>query len=480
MRLTQLRLAIIAICVAAHASVSAHALQPTGTHPLAITHITVIDAESGQRLPDRTVLIDHDTIVSVRPAAAVTLPNGTRVVDGRGKFLIPGLIDTHVHLALFSPGERDSLRALGALLAHGVTSVRDAGAGGRDAWLIALRGMAKDSLSPRIYVSGMVAGRTIRRAGTDTRTFVQRLIALGVDGLKIRDGLTNDDIRVVLEEGVRAGIPVYGHTYDAVNRDHDEEYTLDVVRLGASGTMHIQGIPQRGANPPPPPPPGPRFGADNWQQWWLYYATGWLSTDARAEQTLIDTMVARHAWLEPTLITEDWITHADTYRAQWTNGRLPGSFDEVREGWPTFEGAELARYREAFTRMRDFVRRFRTAGGVVVTGTDCVPRCGYGLQDELRLLVLAGFSPAEALKAATVDAARVLGWGNRLGRVAPGQWADLVLLDADPLLDVANTRRVAGVVSDGRYLDRTALDALLARDRGERRSYQHHQARVRA
>ena len=196
---------------------------PAQQPPLAITHVTVIDAESGRQLPDRTVVIDHDTIASVGPAANVRLPNGTRVVDGQGKFLIPGLIDAHVHLALQRSGERDSLRALGAFLAHGVTGVREAGTGGREPWLLALRAMSKDSVSPRIYVSGMVAGRTIKRAGTDARTLARRLIALGVDGLKIRDGLTRDEIRAVVEEGARADIPVYGHTFDAVNRDRDDD-----------------------------------------------------------------------------------------------------------------------------------------------------------------------------------------------------------------------------------------------------------------
>jgi hypothetical protein len=460
-----MRRLVFATCVTASVGLPALALQPRATQPLAITHVTVIDVERGRRLPDRTVLIVADTIASVGPAASARLPNGTRVVDGHGKFLIAGLIDTHVHLALFAAGERDSVRALGALLAHGITGVRDAGAGGRDAWLIALRALVTDSVGPRIYVSGMVAGRTIKRSGTDTRTFVRQLVALGVDGLKIRDGLSNDDLRIVIEEGARAALPVYGHTFDAVNRDHDQEYTLDVVRLGVTGTMHVEGIPQRGTTPVPPPPPGPRFGPDNWQKWWLYHASEWLASDSLAEKTLIDTMVARHAWLEPTLVTEDWIANPDTYRAQWRKERLPGTFATFHEGWPTFEGAELAQFRRAFDRMGSFVRRFHAAGGVVVAGTDCVPRCGYGLQQELTLLVRSGLSPADALKAATVDAARVLGWGARLGRVAAGQWADLVLLDADPLVDIANARRVAAVISNGRYLDRAALDALLARDR---------------
>lgn len=125
------------------------------------------------------------------------------MVDGRGKFLIPGLIDTHVHLALQRSGERDSLRALGAYLAHGVTGVREAGTGGREPWLLALRATSKDSVSPRIYVSGMIAGRTIKRAGTDARMLARRLIAFFDTSVDETRRIMDDD------PGVRAGIFTY-------------------------------------------------------------------------------------------------------------------------------------------------------------------------------------------------------------------------------------------------------------------------------
>jgi imidazolonepropionase-like amidohydrolase len=121
--------------------------------------------------------------------------------------------------------------------------------------------------------------------------------------------------------------------------------------------------------------------------------------------------------------------------------------------------------------MKDFVRRFHDAGGVIITGTDCLPACGHGLHDELRLLVSAGLSPAAALRAATVGAARVLGWHDRVGRVATGHLADLVVVNGNPLQDVGNAGRVHAVVANGRYIDRAALDQLVvsaASDRGPR------------
>jgi hypothetical protein len=164
-------------------------------------------------------------------------------------------------------------------------------------------------LAPRIYVSGMLSRRSIEQSGLgDAAALARRLVDLGVDGLKIRDGLTREDIRAIVESGGEGQRPVYGHTYDAVSREQDEIYTLDAVRSGVSGTMHLMGIPQLGSGERPKPPPGPRFGPD-WESWWVYHASLWRHIDHDAERELIETMVARNAWLEPTLITEDWIVN---------------------------------------------------------------------------------------------------------------------------------------------------------------------------
>jgi imidazolonepropionase-like amidohydrolase len=434
---------------------------------LAVTGITVIDVVDGRALQNQTVLIGGGRITSISATQTTRVPAGAREIAGRGMFLIPGLIDTHIHLA--TTADRDRLQALGPLLAHGVTGIRDAGAGGQDEWLVALRSRVArgEILSPRIYVSGMVSGRSVARSALpDAAALARRLIGFGVDGLKIRDGLTRDAIEAVIAVGAKANRPVYGHTYDAVSRERDEIYTLEAVRSGVGGTMHVMGIPQLGPGKAPAPPAGPRFA--DWQAWWVYYATLWRDVDRTAERTLIETMVARGAWLEPTLITEDWIVNADAYRDTWRERRLPDSFDRAHEGFPAPVGAALQQYREAFARMKEFVRRFHDAGGVITVGTDCLPACGYGLHDELRLLVSAGLTPAAALRAATLSAARILRWDDRLGRVAPGLVADLVVLDGNPLQDIRHAGRVHAVITDGRYLDRGQLDALLAKASADR------------
>jgi uncharacterized protein len=432
---------------------------PPQSH-VAIAGITVIDVQNGSALADQTVVINVGRITAVGPARTIQAPAGVQIIDGRGKFLIPGLIDTHVHLG--NSPQRDQLQPIGPLLAHGVTGVRDAGAGGQDDWLVTLRGRAAkgEVLSPRVYVSGMVSGRSVTRAkAADAATLARDLVAKGVDGLKIRDGLTPDDIRAVIAVGRSANIPVYGHTSDAATRERDEIYTLHAIKSGAAGAMHIMGMPQVGATQRPSPPAPPRFGA-NWAPWWIYYATLWRHADPAAEVDLIRTMVRQDAWLEPTLITEDFVVNAAAYRDSWTARKLGGSFELVQAGFPKPAGAALEDYREAVGRMKNFVHRFHAAGGTITTGTDCLPWCGYGLPDELRLLVEAGLTPAAALRAATIDGARVLRWPET-GRIAPNFTADVVVLDANPLQDIANVRRVHAVVVNGRYLDRGALDALL-------------------
>ena len=113
--------------------------------------------------------------------------------------------------------------------------------------------------------------------------------------------------------------------------------------------------------------------------------------------------------------------------------------------------------------MKDFVRRFRVAGGVVITGTAGQVPSAPGIHDELRLLVEAGLTPAAALRAATFDAARALRWQDRVGSVTRNKLADLLVLDADPLEDIRNTARINAIVIDGRFIDAAERDQLLAR-----------------
>jgi imidazolonepropionase-like amidohydrolase len=283
------------------------ALAVNGQEPsLVVTNATVINPRSGDRLQGRTIVVTGSRITAVDAASYTRVPQGATVIDGTGRFVMPGLIDTHIHLGF------------------------------------------------EIYA----------------------------------------------QEGIEAGV---------------------------KGVMHVAGIPLVKPEDRPAPPTTARFGPDSWTDWWLYYTKLWLRVDAALEQRLIETMVKQQAWLEPTLITEDWIANAQSYRDTWADRGLPGALEQAHEGSPLYSGRSLEEFRAAFHRMKDFVRRFRRAGGVVVAGTDCIlGGCSYGLADELRLLVR------------------------------------LRVLDEDPLRDVRNVTTPRAVVINGRHLDRSQLDALRA------------------
>ncbi len=318
---------------------------------------------------------------------------------------------------------------------------------GRDREAIALREQAATGaiLSPRIVVSGMVNSRAVKHyraasPGALAKMFVQ----LGVDGLKIRDGLSSEDLIAVLEVGRSSGLPVYGHSYDVTRTlAEDANYTEWLVVRGLAGVMHVLGLAPIGKGEARPAP-------DDWQQSWLVRATRWLSFPEREQARLINTLVEHDVWLEPTLLTEEWVGNAESYRRQWAVRGLPGSFAELHDGWPVYTDTDLATFRRAQRAMQRFVRAFHLRGGRILAGTDTLPVSGYGLQDELESLVRAGLSPAAALRAATVDAAAASGRDGEVGCVCPGAHADLVLLDANPLAHISAARRIRLVLLGGR------------------------------
>jgi hypothetical protein len=186
-----------------------------------------------------------------------------------------------------------------------------------------------------------------------------------------------------------------------------------------------------------------------------------LRSDEATEWLKVRTMVSRGIWLEPTLFVLTWAAEPEYYRDHPALYRGE-SYEELREGFPTATGAAAAEARAAVAEMGRFVARFHELGGVILAGTDIWFLDGVDLHEELRLLVHAGLTPAAALQAATSNAARALSWDDRVGSIRAGHLADLVLLDANPLDDILNTRRIRAVVHGGQYLDRAALDEFLA------------------
>lgn len=411
--------------------------------------------------PGQTVLVEGNRIRAVGPVAEVPLPDGTRVIEADGKYLIPGLIDTHVHL--FMPWMRnwpDTVAQLGWILAGGVTTVRDAG--GLDRSYVALRAAADSGriLAPRIRISGGSRRVMAELGAPSLSAAVSSFGDLGLDAVKLRS-VGREQALEIIAAARRVGLPVYGHTRVAVSDSTTESYTLAAVRAGISGLSHLALRYEEDAVRTDERPrityrssPGERLEAD------FHELSGWLDADDEWLETLIDTMVAYGAWLEPTIA----MTFHDH---EALHGRCTEPYDaaEVQRYYTfhrdppvgAFPPDMEAAVRRICAAMESFVRSFHDAGGMIVTGSDYPPFPPLGVTEEMRVLVEAGLPPMAALQAATINAAGALDMEDRIGTVEPGKLADLVLLDANPLDDITNVLRVSAVVANGRLLDRDAL-----------------------
>jgi imidazolonepropionase-like amidohydrolase len=389
-------------------------LQAQSPRPIGITHVTIIDVERGTRLRDQTIVVEGNRIATVGLSSQVRIPDGYGVVEGRGKFVIPGLVDAYVPLVRdpASAAPADSIRrVLASFVPFGVTSIREASARDVDLATMAWRNVRDDAGMPLPRISFAEAEERFSLGlpgGTDARELAQRLLTDRITG---------------------------------------------VMRVGA-----LRPLGSNHRDDSPPADTSDRAATR------LYRTTEWLYEDTALTDSLIRLMVKRRVWLQPALVTEDlMLTSTEQLRqhpgAPFTHRPL----EQWRDGYPTLRGAELERARKSVDAMKRFVRRFHDAGGMVIAGTGGVPFNGAGLHDELRLLVEAGLTPTEALRTATLDAARTFRPRDRAGKVVVGNLADLLVLDADPTDDIRNTARIAAVVLDGRFIDGEERQKLFAR-----------------
>ncbi len=432
---------------------------PQRTDAVAFTHVAVVDGRSATPRRDRTVVVRDGRIVAESPADAVDVPAGAHVVDGHGKFLIPGLWDMHVHTV--APGGR---AVLPLYVANGVTGVRDM-AGVWDTLGAWRREIARGTLvGPRIVASGpyleggdVPIPHLLVRTPADARPAVDSLLKLGVDFVKVHGQLTRDTYFAIARAARARGIPFAGHVPRAVG-------AADASDSGQRSIEHLLTVPNA-CTPAESLALAPRFPVQG--------ALGVCTSASR--DPLFARFVRNDTWMVPTLVAQVEVS-------EWPLRALAG--DTVGRYLPD----TLRRYVAAIFPMPDgvpvgaesvgralYAKRVETAGALhragvhVMTGTDAPLRNsppGFGLHGELAELVRAGLSPFDALRAATIEPARFLGALDSLGTVEVGKVADLVLVDADPLADIRNAGRVAVVVAAGRaYRVRRDRDGrMLVRD----------------
>jgi len=408
---------------------------------LAIANVTVIDATGTPAQPATTVLVQRGRIVSVGPAARAHIPRTARVVDGKGKVLIPGLFDMHTHLSFFGA------EALPVLVRYGVLAVRDLGGSLEelDGWRAEIDRGAR--IGPRIYRAGpYIDGPKefkgprdavkLRLATTITvstpdeaRAAIISLKQRGVDTIKTHNGLSREAFLAVAAECRRQNIPLATHL---ASRSITIEEASDV---GATTLEHCEMLTESivFANiPPGGKPKDPVAALDE-------------ITDERAME-LFRRFARNGTAYDPTLVA---------YRTfmQEAVDLAPKDARYVKAA---------AGRTKMFNRFVQLVGLMRRAGVQVIAGTDFgirpetvpypVPMPGTDLHEELKLFVEGGFTPMEALQAATLLPARILRVADRLGTIEVGKEADFVLLDADPLADIANTRKISAVILRGESL----------------------------
>lgn len=417
-----------------------------GPNGIALVGATVIDGSGGDPKPDAVVLVRNGKIEAVTDRVGFSLPKHTTEIDVRGKWIIPGLIDAHAHVAPW---------ALTRYLAWGVTTVRDVH-GARDT-ILALRQRANlgGISSPRIYSAGaMIDGRPTTYAdaigvddAADARKAVDQASVAGVDYIKVYTRIDPPVLKAVIDEAKTFGLRVTAHLglTDAVT----------AAKLGIRGDEHMTGVPEAIIEDQ-----ASLFSAHYRGFWsgWTAFERAWASLDSASLARVAGELATRKVFVIPTLVLHETFSRLDdpavtkqpelkdvppAEQARWD---VPGMI--ARAGWSALD---LAQFRKSRPRQDLFLREFFRAGGIIAAGTDASNQLlipGFSEHREMELLVAAGITPSTALLAATRNGALLLGVDS-LGRIAPGKVADLVVLRANPLEDIRNTRKVDRVMLRG-------------------------------
>jgi hypothetical protein len=437
-KVTDLLTAAVVMAAVFSAGVGSAATQAS----VAITNVSVFDTVKEQMLPGQSVIIEGDRIQAVGPS--VPIPQGSLVINGEGQFLIPGLIDAHVHLVHLTDrthvaGEEFLPLFLGA----GITSVRSTGDAVDGEQRICRHVDQHPEVCPRVFMASPLidgdppfhkdVGLAVTKADQVAK-LAEDMQQAGVTTIKMYVGTSRDIGRLVIQEGHRRGLVVTAHL--------GRYAAQDAVADGIDCLEHIWGvidfIVPRGQT---------RANVD--------------LNNPRALQ-LIAAIKEHHVAIDPTLVVfRDMVILGDQseYIEHPDNAKVP---ERMREGWQhlskerNFDFATVDARRQEFRKYEELTGILYRAGITLLAGTDAPEPfvCpGFSLHQELELLVESGLPPAAALKCATINNARILKQDKQLGSIEVGKLADLVLLRLDPLKDIHNTRSIAKVIRAGRVLD---------------------------
>jgi imidazolonepropionase-like amidohydrolase len=442
---------------------------------LAITHVTVIDATGRPPQPDQTVLIEAGHITRVGTRATIKVPKTARTIDASGKFLLPGFWDMHVHLAGINADPSWSQQVLlPLLLANGITGVRDMG-GDLDALLSWQRAAESGTLlAPHIVAAGpFLAARGKRtpeqypiRNAEEARAAVEDLKKRGANFIKIISMPSREAFFAVAEESKKQNIPFVGHL----------PFEIGAIEASDAGMRSIEhflysafalSFSSKEAELRPRLVEAEKNGDSTaWEQI-AHEADATYSPEKAA--ALIETLKKNGTWVTPTLASLDITAHPEDWKTD--DPLLVFVPPALRREWrDSIDDTRIRQHAAWLGRQAandwKLTGELHHAGVPLLVGSDSLDPFvipGDSFHHELAEFVRAGFTPMEALQAATRGAAQFLGRDKEFGTVETSHSADLVLLSANPVENIANTRKVWAVIRNGGYYDRNALDGLLAR-----------------
>ena len=410
----------------------------TQTPMLAITGVNVVDVVEGRIVPNSTVTIRGKTIARVDRISAP--PRAAQIVDGQGKFIIPGLWDMHAHMEM--AGES----WLQLYVANGVTGIRDMGSA-LDL-ILNLREATSSgrTLGPQIVAAGPILDdapgdwpfRMRVRNPDEGRAAVQLLKRRGVDLIKVHNHTPRDVFFAIADEARQQKLPVAGHVPLKVT-------IQEGVDAGMVSIEHL---------------------SEDGRVWKACSGGSQYRPDAC--RPFLEILARRRVWQTPTLLAMAELPVIGTPASAISRDQMAYAnkrFLEMHAGNQSFflKQPEIVGILKNLAEVAKVATRDMAAAGVgILAGCDGMI-AGFCVHDELATMVAGGMTPLAALQTATVNPARYLARESTLGSVAAGRQADLVVLDANPLEDIGNVRRIHAVITAGRFFDRSALDQLLMR-----------------
>jgi imidazolonepropionase-like amidohydrolase len=416
--------------------------------PVAFSGVRLFDAEGVRFLADQTVVVDKGVITASGAAGSVTVPADAQVIDGRGKTLVPGLWDCHMHVGDDYTGLQE--------LSMGVTSIRDPGNDDRRTIDRRTRAAAGSLLMPHVYPSSLIDGKgtytaqvaNVATSEAEAVALVAKAKANGFTGVKFYGTLNPAWLPRSIAEAHKLGLHVHGHIpagirpLDAINAGYDEVTHINWIMMQAmpdsviresNGILRFEG-------------PG-RYAKD-------------VNLEGAAIKTMIGTMASKQIYSDPTMVAFESLYVPENGDLSPSYAPFVGTLPPTTErgfrsgGFAVPKDLTRVDYRASWAKMVDLLGRMHKAGVPIVAGTD---GAGIELVHELEIYVQAGFTPAEALAAATIVPARLVGQDRKSGSIKVGKAADLVLVDGDPSTKIGDLRQTRLVMLDGKLLDADAL-----------------------